>query len=188
MRYWIAKFFFFVSGWRFNTNGIPLTALKKTVMIAAPHTSNWDLPYALGGFWLMRLRVKYFIKSMYTKSPVGFLFKMTGAVGVERGNDKKNNLVAASIDYLNTQSAAVVLVPAEGTRKRVERWRTGFYHIALGAKVPISLGYLDYKNKEAGILDVFHPTGNFEADMLHIQEKYRGIQGKYPELYNEQIF
>jgi 1-acyl-sn-glycerol-3-phosphate acyltransferase len=136
----------------------------------------------------MRLRVKYFIKSVYTKSPVGFLFKMTGAVGVDRGKDKKNNLVAASIDYLNTTEEGVVLVPAEGTRTRVERWRTGFYHIAVGAKVPISLGYLDYKNKEAGILDVFHPSGNFEADMLHIQNKYKDITGKYPEKYNQKIF
>jgi 1-acyl-sn-glycerol-3-phosphate acyltransferase len=187
MRVIIARFFFWISGWRLNMNGIPMEALKKTVMIAAPHTSNWDLPYSLGAFWLMRLEVRYFIKDVYTRSPFGWFFKWTGALGVNRKNDR-NNLVAHAIDLLKTRESLVLLVPAEGTRKRVEKWRTGFYHIAIGANVPVALGYLDYGKKEAGILEVYPLTGNHEVDMQHIQEAYQNITAKYPELYNPRIY
>ncbi len=187
MKYQLARFFFWVTGWKLNNSRIDLGALKKTVMIAAPHTTNWDLPYSLAAFWLMRIDVKYFIKDMYTKSIFGWFFKWTGAVGVSRKN-AKNNLVQTSIDLLNSKEQLVLLVPAEGTRKRVDKWRTGFYHIAKGARVPVSLGYLDYAKKEAGILDVFPLSNDWAADMTHIQEAYRPITGKYPENYNPQIF
>jgi 1-acyl-sn-glycerol-3-phosphate acyltransferase len=82
----------------------------------------------------------------------------------------------------------VILVPAEGTRKRVEKWRTGFYRIALEAKVPISLGYLDYKKKEAGTLGAFWPSGDFQKDMDYIADQYRDIVPKFPEKYNTKIY
>ena len=82
----------------------------------------------------------------------------------------------------------VVLVPAEGTRKKVDKWRTGFYRIAIEAKVPISLGYLDYAKKEAGIRGVFWPSGDFDQDMAHIEAEYRDIGPKFPENYNPKIY
>ena len=82
----------------------------------------------------------------------------------------------------------VILVPAEGTRKRVDKWRTGFYRIATEAGVPISLGYLDYKRKEAGTLGVFWPSGDFEKDMAHIEAQYRDLHPKIPENYNPSIY
>jgi 1-acyl-sn-glycerol-3-phosphate acyltransferase len=187
MKVALANFFFWISGWKLRIEHIPMASLKKTVMIAAPHTSNWDLPYSLAAFWLMKLDVKYFIKDMYTKSIFGWFFKWTGALGVSR-KKTKNNLVEYSIDLLRSREALVLLVPAEGTRKRVEKWRSGFYHIAKGAEVPVALGYLDYKKKEAGILEVYQLTGDLETDMHHIQEAYRPISGKYPELYNSEIY
>lgn len=171
-------------GWKVKAKVTEQT--KHSVMIAAPHTSNWDFPIALAAFWIMGLDVKFFIKDEYTKGLFGWFFKWTGAVGVDR-NKKKNNLTAFAIDLLQ-QKKIVVIVPAEGTRARVEKWRTGFYRIAVEAKVPISLGTLDYKEKFADILDVFMPTGNFEEDMLYIQEQYKVINARFPENYNQQIF
>lgn len=156
-------------------------------MVASPHTSNWDFLYAMCAFWYMRVDLKYFIKDSYTRGPFGWFFKWTGALGVDRSKSN-NNLVPYSIELLNSNEQLIVLVPAEGSRKRVEKWKTGFYHIAVGAKVPVCCGYLDYEKKIAGILDVFWPSGDFEKDMHHIQELYRPIKGKFPEKYNPEIY
>lgn len=183
----IAKFWFTLSGWKLGAPPHLIAKAKNSVMIAAPHTSNWDFVYAIFGFWLMGLDLKYFIKNAYTKGPMGWIFRFTGALGVDRS--KHNNLVDYSVQQLrNNKGQMVILVPAEGTRKRVEKWRSGFYHIAVQAGVPISLGFLDYKNKIAGIGDVFMPSGNFEVDMQHIEDFYKTIQGKNPELYNPHIY
>lgn len=156
-------------------------------MLAAPHTSNWDFPLALAAFWRMGIDVKYFIKDNYTKGLTGWFFRWSGAIGVNRSK-KNNNLTHYAIELLKEREQLVIMVPAEGTRKYVEQWRTGFYRIALDASVPISLGYLDYKKKIAGVGTPFFPSGNFNEDMTYIQEFYRPITGKHPENYNPQIF
>jgi len=135
----------------------------------------------------MGIDVRYFIKDNYTKSPLGWFFRWTGAIGVDR-NKKSNKLTDYAIELLKENDQLVILVPAEGTRRRVEKWRTGFYRIAHEADVPISLGFLNYKAKIAGVGKPFYPTGDFEKDMTHIQEFYRPITGKYPENYNPSIF
>lgn len=163
-----------------------MSKVGHSVMVAAPHTTNWDFLFAIAGFWIMGLDVRYFIKDAYTKNPLGFLFKWTGALGVDR--NARNNLVEHTVQLLKDNPQMVILVPAEGTRKRVEKWKRGFYHIALTAKVPISLGYLDYKYKIGGVLDVFDPAGEEVADFTYIQEKYAVIHPKFPENYNPQIF
>ncbi len=155
-------------------------------MIAAPHTSNWDFPFTLFSFWLLEINVKYFIKDQYTKSIFGFLFKWTGAIGVDRS--KKNNLVQHCISLLNQNKELVILVPAEGTRSRVEKWRKGFYQIALNAHVPVCLGFLDFENKKAGVGKVLNLTGNFEHDMQIIEDFYKDIKGKNPKNYNKKIY
>lgn len=180
----LAHFFFWITGWKMKAK--ITEPMKHSVMVAAPHTSNWDFPIALASFWIMGLDLKYFIKNDYTRGPFGWFFKWTGAIGVDRKR-KKNNLTNYAIELLKERKM-VILVPAEGTRKAVDKWRTGFYHIACEAQVPISLGTLDYKLKEADILGVFEPTGNFEKDMEFIQEKFRPIHPKHPENYNPQIF
>lgn len=181
----IANFFLWAIGWKVIARVTP--EMAHSVMLAAPHTSNWDFPLALAAFWKMGIDVKYFIKDNYTKSLVGWFFKWTGAIGVDRSK-KSNNLTDHAIELLKANDQLVVLVPAEGTRKRVEQWRTGFYHISREADVPISLGYLDYVNKIAGVAQPFQPSGDFNEDMTFIQEFYRPISAKYPEQYNPQIF
>lgn len=183
MKHLLGKLFFKLAGWKLTAK--ITEEMKHSVMVAAPHTSNWDFPFALAAFWMMGLDLKYFIKDFYTKGLHGYFFRWTGAIGVNQ--KAKNNLSEYAIGLLK-EKKMVVLVPAEGTRKRVDKWRTGFYRIALEAEVPISMGYLDFKRKEAGTLGVFWPSGDFEKDMLFIQEQYKDKVGKYPENYNPQIF
>lgn len=161
--------------------------IKGTVMVAAPHTSNWDFPIALFAFWKMKIPFRYFIKDTYTKSIIGWFFRWTGAIGVNR-KKMKNNLVEYAANLLKQNHDMVILVPAEGTRKRVDRWKTGFYHIAQLASCNITLGFADYEKKETGVLKVLKPTGNFEQDMKIIEETYKDVKGKYPELYNPKIY
>ncbi len=160
--------------------------LKKCVMIAAPHTSNWDLLYSMASFWRAGIPVRFFIKDTHTKAWYGSMIKKLGGIGVDR--KKNNNLIEYTADLLREREELVMLVPAEGTRKRVEEWKRGFYYIAKKANVPVVLGYLDYTKKEAGIGKVVYLTDDFESDMMRIENFYKDKKGCYSELYNPVIF
>ncbi len=160
-------------------------SIKKGVVLAAPHTSNWDFLFALATFWKMGINVKFLIKDSYTKSLFGFFFKALGAVGVDRENGK--NMVDFAAELIQKKDI-IFIVPAEGTRKRVEKWKTGFYHIAKKANVPVLLGYLDYPSKTSGINKIIYLTDSFENDMKEIQTYYLKYTGKYPMNYNPSIY
>ncbi|HCQ14622.1 MAG TPA: glycerol acyltransferase [Cryomorphaceae bacterium] len=183
----LAKIFLGITGWKIPVDEEQIQRMKHSVMVAAPHTSNWDFPFAPAAFWKMGVDLRYFIKSEYTRGPFGRFFKWTGALGVDRSR-QKNQLTDYAIELLRKHHDLVILVPAEGSRKPAPKWRTGFYRIANEAEVPISMGYLDYEKKIGGVLGVFEPSGDFEKDMHFIQEQYRPIKGKHPENYNPQIF
>ncbi|MCT4580284.1 MAG: 1-acyl-sn-glycerol-3-phosphate acyltransferase [Flavobacteriales bacterium] len=159
--------------------------IRKGVLVAAPHTSNWDFLFALATFWKIGIDVKFLIKDSYTKSIFGFFFKALGAVGVDRKNGK--NMVDYATNLLQ-EKEIIFIVPAEGTRKRVEKWKTGFYHIAKKAKVPVLLGFLDYKTKTSGINKVIELTDSFENDMQKIQDYYLNYTAKFPKNYNPSIY
>ena len=172
-------------GWKTSVD--KTDELLKCVMIAAPHTSNWDIMFAILTYWKHDIKFKFFVKDEYTKSLFwGLLAKKLGAIGVDR--TKGNNLVDFAINIFKENNEIVILVPAEATRKKAEKWKTGFYHIAKGANVPIALGYLDYKNKVAGVGGVIKPSEIMEDDFNKIQKFYKSILGKHPELYNPIIF
>lgn len=179
----LGKIFFKIMGWKLTAE--ITEEMKHSVMVAAPHTSNWDFPFALAAFWMMGIDLKYFIKQFYTAGLHGYFFKWTGAIGV---NQKKHGNLSDYAIRLLKERKMVVLVPAEGTRKKVDKWRTGFYRIAIEAQVPISLGYLDYAKKEAGVMGAFKPSGIFEEDMAYIEAQYRDITPCHPEDYNPKIF
>ena len=181
----LAKFVNFITGWHVN---VPEEyRLKKAVMIAAPHTSNWDLIHALPGLWLGGYRPRFFIKDDFKKIPVvNWLLKWVGAIWVNR--KKNNNLIKHSVDMLNNENELILLVPAEGTRSAVPKWKLGFYYIAKDANLPILLSYLDYDKKEAGVGKIVYPTDDFEKDMLEIENFYKNITPKHPKNYNKQIF
>ncbi len=180
----VGKFILFIFGWK--TDYKKECIVDKCVMIAAPHTSNWDLLFAMAFYWKEGVNAKFFIKDDWTKGIQGYFIKKFGGIGVTRG--KNNKLVDISVKTFLEKERFILLVPAEGTRKNVKRWRKGFYVIAQKAKVPVALGFLDYKNRIAGVGKLLDLTDNFEHDMIKIQDFYKDISAKYPENYNPKIF
>ncbi len=184
MKKLIANITLKLSGWKTETKNIE--SIKKSVMIAAPHTSNWDLIFMVAVFWKHNINVKFFIKDAYTKGIYGFFFKWLGGIGIDRS--KKNNLVERAAQSFEKEEKLIIIIPPEGTRKRVEKWKLGFYHIAKTARVPISFGYLDYKEKIGGCGSFIPVTDSMENDLDKIQTFYKTKTGKFPELYNPKIY
>jgi len=171
-------------GWKM-VGEVP-TGVKKAVLVCAPHTSNWDFPFALAAFNSVDLKLNYFIKKSWFFFPMNLFFKATGGVPVDRS--KNHGVVEAMILTLKESEEMIVAVPAEGTRSWVPKWKTGFYHIAMGANVSLVMGFVDYKKKEVGFGPLFELRGDFEKDMIKIQGFFKGKTPKYPEKYNPKIF
>lgn len=169
-----------LAGWKV-TGQLPANG-RKCVLIAAPHTSNWDLPYTLMVAFALRLNIYWMGKEQIFKPPFRGLMMWLGGLPVRR--ESANNVVEASIQALQSADGPVQLVvPPEGTRSKVRYWKTGFYYIALGAKVPIVMAYMDYARKESGLGPVFEPSGDIEADMSAIQAFYAPFKGKNPNQF-----
>lgn len=184
MKKLVGRFVLFLFGWKYTYP--EEFKVDKCVMLAAPHTSNWDLIYALAVYWRAGVKPQFLIKSFYTKGLHGFIFRWLGGIGVDRS--KHNNMVDYAVSLFEANDKLALGVPAEGTRKRVEKWKTGFYHIACKANVPVCLCFLDYKYKIAGVGKMIMLIGNFEEDMTVIQDFYKDKNAKFPELYNKRIF
>ena len=152
-------------------------------MSAAPHTSNWDIVYTLAVFRLLELPLKFTIKKEWMRFPFGLILRPFGALPIDREypNGKKVSMVQTMIELFNQYDELIVLVTPEGTRQYAPEWKTGFYRVAEGAHVPILLGFLDYKEKRAGIGPVIYPTGDMEADIAAMKDFYRTITGRHPE-------
>jgi 1-acyl-sn-glycerol-3-phosphate acyltransferase len=164
-----------LAGWKV-LGALPAQA-SKSVLIAAPHTSNWDLPYTLMVSFVLRLNIHWMGKTSIFRFPFGTLMRWLGGVAVDRS--KANNLVAASAQAIREASGALqLIVPPEGTRSKTRYWKTGFYHIAVSAQVPIVMAYMDYERKVSGLGPMFIPTGDLEADMVRIKAFYAPFKGK----------
>ena len=164
-----------LTGWKLAGQLPP--GQHKCVLIAAPHTSNWDLPYTLMVAYAMRLTPYWLGKSSIFKWPFGPVMRWLGGIAVDRS--KSNNLVEASAAALVAFDGDVqLIVPPEGTRSKTRYWKTGFYWIAVNAQVPIVMAYMDYPRKLSGLGEVFHPTGDVEADMTKIKQFYAQFKGK----------
>jgi 1-acyl-sn-glycerol-3-phosphate acyltransferase len=164
-----------LAGWR--VEGALPEGASKGVLIAAPHTSNWDLPYTLMVAYCLHLNIYWMGKQSLFRWPFGAVMRWLGGIAVDRS--KSTNLVSASAAALVAADGCLQLVvPPEGTRGKTRHWKTGFYYIALEAQVPIVLAFLDYRRKVGGLGPVFQPTGNVEADMAEIKRFYAGIQGR----------
>jgi 1-acyl-sn-glycerol-3-phosphate acyltransferase len=171
---------FKLKGWKVGESIPP--EISKCVVIAAPHTSSWDFVYALATYRILNLPINYLAKKELFKFPLRGLLKATGGIPVIRS--KSQNLVETIVDKFNHSEHLYLMIPAEGTRKWVEKWKSGFYHAAIGAKVPIMMGYLDYGNKVAGFGKVLYPSGDIEKDLALIREFYSNKTGKNPALFN----
>ena len=175
LMHWFSRMALQLTGWRV-VGGVP--TVPKYVLIAAPHTSNWDFPVALMVCFALRLRVYWMGKDSLFPPLVGGVMRWLGGIPVNRA--RSGNLVQATVDAYNSNARLIVIVPPEGTRSKVTQWKTGFYYIAQGAGVPIALGYLDFRKKEAGLSRMFQPSGDIAAVMVEIQAFYAGITGKNP--------
>ncbi len=182
----ISKLIFKIFGWTFkdHVGG----GYNRCVMIAAPHTSNWDLVFARAAFSLMNIPIRYTVKDDWMKFPFNLIFGPLGAIAIDRTpkkpGDPRPSMTESMINMFNNRNELVVMVTPEGTRALRTKWKTGFYHVAVGANVPIGLGYLDYKNKVAGVGKVVYPSGDIDKDMKEIMDFYKPIQGKHPEKFS----
>jgi 1-acyl-sn-glycerol-3-phosphate acyltransferase len=164
-----------LTGWKIE-GYLPREA-SKSVFIAAPHTSNWDLPYTLMVAFALRLNVYWMGKSSIFKWPFGPVMRWLGGIAVNR--EQSTNLVAASAQaIMDADGPLQLIVPPEGTRSKATYWKTGFYYIALTAKVPIVMAYMDYSQKLSGLGPLFHPSGDIEQDMIAIKAFYAPFKGK----------
>ena len=177
MKKWFAHWFLRLNGWKIEGE-IPHE--KRFVFIAAPHTSNWDLAYMLAFAAVFDLKISWLAKHSLFYPPMGWIMRMLGGIPIVR--HKNSNVVDAMVQEFSTRSELVLAVPTEGTRARVEYWKSGFYHIAIRAGVPILPSYLDYGNKRGGFGPALIPTGDLAADMQVLRELYSDKTGKYPAL------
>ncbi|MDT8999286.1 lysophospholipid acyltransferase family protein [Paucibacter sp. APW11] len=170
-----------LSGWK--VEGSLPDAQRRCVLIAAPHTSNWDLPYTLMVSFALRLNPHWMGKQQIFRFPFGALMRWLGGIAVNRS--QANNLVAASAEALTTaDSDWQLIVPPEGTRSKTRYWKTGFYWIAHTAQLPIVMAYMDYERKLAGLGPVFQPSGDIEADMVKIKQFYAQFKGKNAQQFD----
>ena len=164
-----------LTGWKIEGH-LP-EGVSKCVLIAAPHTSNWDLPYTLMVAFALRLNIHWMGKQSLFSFPFRGLMVWLGGIPVNR--EQSTNMVAASAQAIKDAPGELQLVvPPEGTRSKVRYWKTGFYYIALEAGVPIVMGYMDYANKRSGLGPAFQPSGDLDQDMLAIKRFYAPFKGK----------
>jgi 1-acyl-sn-glycerol-3-phosphate acyltransferase len=172
----LSKFYLKLSGWR-RVGRMP--EFPQCVMIAAPHTSNWDAPIALAMVFAFRLKAHWLVKHTAFRWPFRGLLKWLGGIPIDR--TRSTDVVTQMVEELKKPAELILLLAPEGTRKKVTHWKTGFYHIASKAGVPLVLAFLDYARKEGGIGPVFQPTGNLESQMAEILKFYSTVTGKHPE-------
>jgi 1-acyl-sn-glycerol-3-phosphate acyltransferase len=171
-----------ISGWR--TEGRP-PDIPKYVVIAAPHTTNWELPIALTLAFAFRTKVSWMGKNSLFHWPFGAFFRWLGGIPIDR--TRSHGTVEQSIEAFHENEELVLVLAPEGTRSKTRYWRSGFYHIAEGANVPILLGFIDYRRKVAGVGPMVIPTGDIAADMRTIRAYYANVTGKHPEKSSQAV-
>ena len=167
-----------IMGWKI-INTFP--NLKKYVIIAAPHTSWQDFPIAILAKFAIGLKANYVGKASLFKPPFGFLFRWLGGAPIDRS--KSTNKVQAIVHIFNTKERFILAMSPEGTRQKVEKWKTGFYYIAKGANVPIVMITLDFQHKQIKSSKPYYLTNTIAEDFKQFHTYFEGVVGKHPELY-----
>jgi 1-acyl-sn-glycerol-3-phosphate acyltransferase len=174
---WLSKFILKLWGWK--VTGHYPHELAKVVIAVAPHTSNWDFPVGVLVKSAYKLRANYVGKHTLFRWPFGAFFRWLGGIPVDRS--KSSNFVAATAEAFRREPRLHLVLAPEGTRKKVEKFKTGFYHIARLAGVPICLCTFNWLKKEVFFdPQLFHPTDDEGADIAHIWNYFKGIPGKNP--------
>jgi 1-acyl-sn-glycerol-3-phosphate acyltransferase len=175
----LAKFIFKIAGW--NVEGNFPAGLKKYIIAVAPHTSNWDFPIGVLARSVLHIeKAKFLGKDSLFKPPFGWFFRWLGGYPVDRSG--RHDMVQQVVNIFNKHDDFIVAMAPEGTRKKVDKLRTGFYFIAKGANIPIIPVGFDFEKKLIKVSEPFYPTNNQDQDMQSLIEFYRKIKGKNPEL------
>lgn len=178
MKY-LARFILFtILRWKFD--GDFPKDIKKYIVIAAPHTSWVDFPIGILARFASGIMVNFIGKDSLFKPPFGFIFKALGGTPVDRSTS--NNTVDAIVKVFNDHEEFRLGMSPEGTRKKVDKWRTGFYYIAKGAKVPIVMATLDFENKQIKFSEPYYTTDNMKKDFAHFDAFFKNVKGKIPYL------
>ncbi|MBX3001074.1 MAG: lysophospholipid acyltransferase family protein [Caldilineaceae bacterium] len=156
-----------------------LPNLSKFIVVAAPHTSNWDGVLAVLVLWAAGLNIHWMVKREVLDNPFSGILRWLGAIPVDRQSPV--GLVDQIVERFTSREKFIVVITPEGTRKRVEKWKTGFYRIAMGANVPIVLAYADYPKRTVGIGPTLIPTGNLDADLARMMDFFKTVTPRHPD-------
>ena len=178
VRRFLARLLIAMTGWK--PEGVR-PEMDQFVLIAAPHTTNWDFVYLLAFAELFELKISFMAKHSLFWPPLGWFMRAVGGLPVVR--HERGNLVTILAGLFDEHDHLGLVVPAEGTRGHVDYWKSGFYHIARTAKVPIVMSFLDYERKVGGFGPAIEPSGDVVADMDRVRAFYADKKGKYPELF-----
>lgn len=181
---WLGRMVYKMIGWQ--VEGSVPESVPKSVMIVAHHTSNWDFPLGLFASFLLRIKPFWIGKHTLFHWPLGRLMRWLGGIPIDRRASK--DFVNHTIQLFNEHEKLMIVITPEGTRKRRDQWKSGFYHIANGASVPIICAFIDYKRKVTGIGPMIMPSGDIQADMKKIRAFYQTITAKKPENVGEMVF
>lgn len=183
---YIFRFFFWKNGWVINKT-LP-KEINRCVLIAAPHTSNWDFVYMAASFHILGIKFRFTVKKELAKFPAKQILESFGAIWIDRSpkkpGEERLSTTQAMADLFKENENLTLVVTPEGTRSKRTEWKSGFYHLAKMAGVPIGLGYLNYEKKEGGVDHMVFPTDDIEADMRKITQFYDGIPGKHPDRFS----
>jgi 1-acyl-sn-glycerol-3-phosphate acyltransferase len=168
-----------LAGWKVY---VKVEEPRKSVICVAPHTSNWDFPIGKLSYWALGRNASFLIKKSWFFFPMGYFFAAMGGVPVDR--TKKNSVTQQMADEFSKRENFHLAITPEGTRSLVDKWKMGFYHIAVKANVPIQIAVIDYEKKQMGIETVFYPTGDEVSDIEKIQSFYLNVKARFPEKFN----
>lgn len=174
----LARILLRLFGWKIEGVRPPL---DRYVLIAAPHTSNWDFPLMLAFAAAFDIPITWMAKHSLFRPPMGMFMRAMGGMPIIR--HEKRNVVESMVAAFETAEQLVLVVPTEGTRARVEHWKSGFYHIASQANVPIVPSFLDWGAKRGGFGPALNPSGDPRQDMQYFRDFYEGMTGKFPEMF-----
>lgn len=178
LKYWVGKTVLDALGWEVEGT---IPSVPKYVLVAAPHTTNWDLPITLGVGWVLGIVPAWAGKHTLFEGPFGWFFRGLGGVSIDRR--KKLDQVQQLVEMFSARDEMILIIAPEGTRGHTAYWKSGFYWVARGARVPIALGYLDYARRRGGISEPFMPSDNIEDDVERIRTFYANVTGKHPERF-----
>lgn len=176
MMAWLSRLIYKLFGWTAEAEH-PDT--QKYVLIVAPHTSNWDFPLGMLAARILHLKVHYLGKHTLFEGPFGWFFKALGGIPVRR--DKVHNMSQQMAQRFAEADELILAIAPEGTRKKTEHWKMGFYHIARAANVPIVMAYLDYGNKKVRLGGTFYPGEDMEEALKTVRAFFAGVQGRHPD-------